>query len=86
MTADNYAELVARLRSVVNHKSPEWIKKAFSIIPEAADAIEALVKERDEWARKWHAVRAELAELKYPGMKGVVYANNALAGKGEGEK
>lgn len=28
--------------------------------------------ERDEWAAKWHKVRAELAELKYPGMKGVV--------------
>jgi hypothetical protein len=39
---------------------------------EAADLIERLTGERDEWASKWHKVRAELAELKYPGMKGVI--------------
>jgi hypothetical protein len=34
--------------------------------------IERLTVERDEWASKWHKVRAELAELKYPGMKGII--------------
>ena len=34
-----------------------------------AEQIERLTKERDDWAAKWHRVRAELAELKYPGMK-----------------
>lgn len=28
--------------------------------------------QRDEWAAKWHRVRAELAELKWPGMKGII--------------
>ncbi len=34
--------------------------------------IDRLNRERDAWAAKWHRVRAELAELKYPGMKGVI--------------
>ena len=33
-----------------------------------------LVRERDDWARKWHAIRAELAELKFPGMRGIIRA------------
>jgi len=45
------------------------------------DALAARVaeaeKERDEWAAKWQTVRRELAELKYPGMTGVVRANDA---------
>lgn len=38
--------------------------------------IHRLTRERDEWARKWHSIRAELAELKYPGMKGIILAKN----------
>lgn len=34
--------------------------------------VRELTSERDAWAQKWHAVRAELAELKYPGMKGII--------------
>lgn len=41
-------------------------------LADAADKIERLTQERDTWASKWHRIRAELAELKYPGMKGVV--------------
>lgn len=41
-------------------------------LADAADRIERLTQERDEWAAKWHRIRAELAELKYPGMKGVI--------------
>lgn len=67
-----------------------WDVQDIAALLHERDALRAELatcrRERDEWARKWHAVRAELAELKYPGMKGVVYANNALAGKGEGEK
>ncbi len=33
-----------------------------------------LASDRDEWARKWYAIRAELAELKFPGMKGIIRA------------
>jgi len=36
------------------------------------DEIERLTRERDEWAAKWHAMRKLYAELKYPGMTGVV--------------
>ena len=38
----------------------------------AADEIERRTPERDDWAAKGHKARAELAELKYPGMKGIV--------------
>lgn len=37
----------------------------------------ALVSERDEWARKWHKMRRELAEMKYPGMNAEVHALGA---------
>lgn len=38
--------------------------------------LDALIVQRDEWARKWHAVRAELAELKHPDMNGIVKSMN----------
>lgn len=34
--------------------------------------VDKLTKERDEWARKWHAMRRQYAELRYPGMTGVI--------------
>ena len=39
---------------------------------EVADMIEQLTFERDAWADKWHKIRAELAEFKFPGMKGII--------------
>ena len=36
-----------------------------------------LKRERDEWAEKWHRIRLEYAELKYPGMKGVIRPTEA---------
>jgi hypothetical protein len=34
--------------------------------------VEQLTRERDEWAAKWHAMRKQYAELRYPGMTGVI--------------
>ena len=39
--------------------------------------VERLTLERDEWARKWHRIRGELAEIKWPGMKGVIRPKRA---------
>lgn len=36
------------------------------------DEIERLTRERDEWCEKWQRMRTMYAELKYPGMKGIV--------------
>lgn len=41
--------------------------------------VAQLTKERDEWARKWHAMRKQYAELKYPGMTGVILPLSAGA-------
>lgn len=48
-----------------------WVAAINELI-EARKEVELLTHERDDWAQKWHRVRAELAELKYPGMKGVI--------------
>ena len=39
--------------------------------------VERLTRERGEWARKWHRIRGELAEIKWPGMKGVIRPKRA---------
>lgn len=53
--------------ALVNDEDGEYCR-----YQDVADEIERLTQERDEWASKWHRIRAELAELKYPGMKGVI--------------
>ena len=37
-----------------------------------------VMEERDEWAAKWHSMRRQYAELRYPGMTGIVRANAPL--------
>ncbi len=39
---------------------------------EAADALEAVTRERDDFAAKWHDMRAKYAALRWPGMTGGV--------------
>jgi hypothetical protein len=37
-----------------------------------AEKIEGLERERDEWCEKWQRMRTMYAELRFPGMKGIV--------------
>lgn len=51
--------------------------KPLVLLEEAEHEIERIKADRDEWARKWHKMRKELAELKYPGMNAEVHALDA---------
>ena len=51
-------------------------------IAQARAECERLTKDRDEWAAKWRETRKQLAELKFPGMTGVVKANDAARKEG----
>lgn len=42
-----------------------------------AAEVEALRAERDEWAAKWHAMRRQYADLRWPGMTNEVHAADA---------
>ncbi len=64
------SNLVARLRAVTANSL--ICREAADALAEQAETIQRLTAERNEWAAKWHKVRAELAELKYPGMKGII--------------
>ena len=46
-------------------------------VDELRAEVERLTRERGEWARKWHRIRGELAEIKWPGMKGVIRPKRA---------
>ena len=50
--------------------------KYATAMSEAADEIEHLRQERDEWAAKWHTMRRELANLKYPAISGTLLKDN----------
>ena len=55
----------ARHGELEDRAAAQWLRRLCA-------EVERLTRERDDWAQKWHRVRAELAELKYPGMKGVI--------------
>ena len=69
---------IERLQWDVEAKDVEWKlqeemkDKAVAERDALRGEVGRLTKERDEWASKWHTVRGELAELKYPGMKGII--------------
>ena len=46
-------------------------------IAELEDERDALKVERDEWAAKWHAMRRQYGEMRWPGMTRVVTASDA---------
>ena len=51
-------------------------------LAQARAECERLTKDRDEWAAKWRETHKQLAELKFPGMTGVVKANDAARKEG----
>jgi hypothetical protein len=73
-------DLITRLRADADVWDSQRISVSHytaSLEREAAAEIERLTRERDEWARKWHRIRGELAEIKWPGMKGVIRPKRA---------
>jgi hypothetical protein len=78
LESDHLAE-IERLRSDISalrigdHKAiAKYTVVDSELYSHQVQEIDRLTQERDEWAAKWHRVRAELAELKYPGMKGII--------------
>lgn len=75
------SRLHARMCSESNGKG--WgqivsdLEAACSEIDRLTARVAELEKERDEWAQKAHDWRAKYAELRYPGMKGVVHTAGA---------
>ena len=43
----------------------------------AADETVRLRAERDQWAAKWHAMRRQYAELRWPGMNKAIHVQDA---------
>ena len=73
-------DLITRLRADADVWDSQRISVSHytaSLEREAAAEIERLTRERGEWARKWHRIRGELAEIKWPGMKGVIRPKRA---------
>ena len=67
---------------IVEWLDPDWrdhfrTAEADAEIDRLRAEVERLTRERDEWARKWHRIRGELAEIKWPGMKGVIRPKRA---------
>jgi hypothetical protein len=77
--ASDYDAIKAKLdryRKCEQHPASamEWIAEMQASQAALKAENERLERERNEWATKWLALRAELAEIKYPGMKGVIKA------------
>ena len=60
----------ARHGELEDRAAAQWLRRLCA-------EVERLTRERDEWARKWHRIRGELAEIKWPGMKGVIRPKRA---------
>lgn len=61
----------------VAHPSPQGAEPAGR-----ADELAAMRAERDEWAAKWQQMRRLYADLKYPGLDGVIRAKSLSDGGG----
>ena len=60
----------ARHGELEDRAAAQWLRRLCA-------EVERLAQERGEWARKWHRIRGELAEIKWPGMKGVIRPKRA---------
>ena len=54
-----------------------------SELAQARAECERLTRDRNEWAAKWRETRKQLAELKFPGMTGIVKALDAARKEGK---
>ena len=52
-------------------------------LAQARAECERLTRDRNEWAAKWRETRKQLAELKFPGMTGIVKALDAARKEGK---